>query len=254
MTAEPRLTGVGVGPGDPELLTVKGLKALEGADVVFVPVADTAPEQPGALGAGGYAEGVVGAYLDPDRLRRLPFALGGDPEVRERTWQVAAEQVADAVRNGAHTAFATIGDPNLYSTFSTLSARVRDLVPGVAIDTVPGITALQDLAARSGTVLAEADERLALLPLPAGAARLAEALAAYDTVVTYKGGRHLPEVTRVIAEAGRLDEAVFGARLGLAGEHITRLGDEGDAPEQAHYLSTVIVAPGRRGRGGGETS
>lgn len=250
MSAGPRLTGVGVGPGDPELVTVKGLKALEAADVVFVPVAETAPQQPGALGAGGYAEGVAGVYLDPDRLRRLPFALGGDPEVRERTWQAAAEQVAAAVRDGAHAAFATIGDPNLYSTFSTLSARVRELVPGVVVDTVPGVTALQDLAARSGTVLAEANERVALLPFTTGAARLAEALAAYDTVVSYKGGRYLPEVTEVIADAGRLDEAVFGARLGLAGELITRLGDEGDAPERGHYLSTVIVAPRRRGEEG----
>lgn len=249
----PRLTGVGVGPGDPELLTVKGLRALEAADMVFVPVADMAPEQPGALGAGGYAEGVAGVYLDPDRLRRLPFTLGGDPQVRDRTWQAAAEQVAAAVRDGAHAAFATIGDPNLYSTFSTLSTRVRELVPGVTVDTVPGITALQDLAARSGTVLAEANERVALLPFTTGAERLSEALAAYDTVVTYKGGRYLPEVTRVIAEAERLDEAVFGARLGLAGEHITRLDDDGDMPEQAHYLSTVIVAPRRRGRGEGET-
>lgn len=245
----PRLTGVGVGPGDPELLTVKGLKALEAADVVFVPVAEVTPEQPGALGAGGYAEGVTAAYLDPDRLRRLPFTLGGDRQVRERSWQAAAEEVAAAVADGAHAAFATIGDPNLYSTFSTLSAGVRKLSPGVVVDTIPGVTALQDLAARSGTVLAEANERVALLPFTTGAERLAEALAAYDTVVSYKGGRYLPQVTRVIDEAGRLDDAVFGARLGLAGERITRLGDQGDAPEEAHYLSTVIVAPRRRGEG-----
>jgi precorrin-2/cobalt-factor-2 C20-methyltransferase len=222
--ARGRLTGVGVGPGDPELVTLKALRVLREADAVFVPVS--------AGGEPGYAEQVVRAHVDR-AVRRLEFALGDDPSERESSWAVAARTVASAVEDGAWAAFATIGDPNLYSTFTYLARRLP--VPA-AVDTVPGITALQDLAARAGVVLAEGDQTLALLPFTAGPERLAAALDAFDTVATYKGGRLLPQLRRLLAEAGRLDQAVFGARLGLDGEQVGPVPD-GPAP----YLSTVIA-------------
>lgn len=223
-----RLTGIGVGPGDPDLVTVKGVKALRGADVVFVPVDNQ--------GHPGYAEGVVLAHVDPARVRRVVFALGGDPADREASWQAAAEAVAETLRAGGWAAFATIGDPNLYSTFTYLWRTVTTLVDDVDVDTIPGIMALQDLAARSGTVIAEGNETVALLPFTAGEEKLREALQTVDTVVVYKGGRFLPQVRQVLEDAGRLEGAVFGAKLGLAGEVV------GAPPDtEAPYLSTVIV-------------
>ena len=118
--------------------------------------------------------------------------------------------------------FATIGDPNLYSTFTYVAHTVRALVPGVEVRTVPGITAMQDLAARSGTVLAEGSEPLTLFPYTAGDGRLRGALDSGDTVVVYKGGRHLPDVLDAVRDAGRLDDSVYGEQLGLAGEEIAR--------------------------------
>ena len=94
---------------------------------------------------------------------------------------------------------------------------------------MPGITALQDLASRSGTVLLEGDERLALLPFTAGEESLREALAGFETVVCYKGGSRLGEVLRVAEEGGRLEGAVYGARLGIEGEEVVPAPGDGGA-------------------------
>lgn len=230
-----RLLGVGVGPGDPDLLTIKGRDALLDADVLFVPVSESSPTD-----GPGYAERVVRAHVPhATPITRLPFALNRD--ARQAGWERAAATVADVVAAGATAALATIGDPNVYSTFTHLAAAVRADHPDVEVATVPGITAMQDLAARTGTVLLEHEERLTLLPLTAGRQRLRQALADDGTVVLYKGGRRLPEVRDALAEAGRLGTAVFGARLGLADEDVRDALPEGAAP----YLSTVIV-PARR--------
>jgi len=235
----PVLTGVGVGPGDVELVTVKAVRVLRQADVVVVPVADT--------GEQGRAERIVRAHLDRDVVH-LVFALT-DEAGRDAAWDTAGAEVAAAYAAGAASvAFATIGDPNVYSTFSYLAATVRALVPDVEVRTVPGITAMQALAAASGTVLVEGRESLALMPLTAGLDTLRRALATHDSVVAYKGGRVLPEVLAALRTADRLEGAVYGAALGLADEDI-RPAAELDPAASAPYLSTVII-PGRRsGRG-----
>ena len=237
-----RLIGVGVGPGDPELVTVKAVRVLREADLVLVPVADT--------GERGRAEATVLAHVRHDRLRRVAFALdaGAERASREAAWDSAADTVAAAFGSGAGVvAFATIGDPNVYSTFTYLAATVRERVPSLDVATIPGITAMQDLAARSGTVLCEGNETLALLPLTAGIERFGQALETFDTVVGYKSGRHLPEVLAAVRDAGRLDDAVHGSSLGLPGEDIRPAAAmSGPAP----YLSTLLVPARRTIRGG----
>ncbi|MGH8866420.1 MAG: precorrin-2 C(20)-methyltransferase [Actinomycetes bacterium] len=238
-----RLVGVGVGPGDPELVTLKAVRVLREADVVLVPVMGT--------GEPGRAEATVLAHVEATRTRRVVFALNerDDATRREQAWDAAARSVAEAFEAGVGTvAFATLGDPNVYSTFTYLAETVRGLVPEVVVETVPGVTAMQDLAARSGTVLAEGRESLALLPLTAGLATFENALAHFDSVVAYKGGRQMPDVLRVLREAGRLDGAVYGAALGLDDEDVRPAADLPDAP--APYLSTVVVPARRRARGG----
>jgi precorrin-2/cobalt-factor-2 C20-methyltransferase len=241
-TATRHLVGVGVGPGDPELVTVKAVRVLQEADLVLVPVADS--------GEPGRAETTVRAHIGHDRVQRVEFALdaGAGRDRREEAWDAAADAAAAAFGAGAAmVAFATIGDPNVYSTFTYLAATVRERDPGVTVTTVPGITAMQDLAARSGTVLCEGTETLALLPLTAGVTRFEEALASFDTVVGYKSGRHLPEVLAAVRAAGRIDGAVHGASLGLPGEDIRPAAEvTGPAP----YLSALLVPAKRTGRGG----
>ena len=266
-----KLIGVGVGPGDPELITVKALRILREADAVLRARDGRAGRLLTCPGAGRDDDpGPHRPGPDPP----VPFALsdtGGVTPRRASAWQAAAKEVARAFGDGAATvAFGTIGDPNLYSTFSYLAQTVRDIVRDVLIETVPGITAMQDLAARSataagpvtGTVLAEGDEPLILLPLTAGAGPLRDALNRPGTVVGYKlGAAAAPspaQVRDLLAETGRLDGAIAGARLGLPGQDI-RPAAELAALDAVPYLSTLIV-PARRdgvgsslGRSGGDT-
>ncbi|ACY96896.1 precorrin-2 C(20)-methyltransferase [Thermomonospora curvata] len=237
-----KLIGVGVGPGDPELVTVKAVRILREADLVLVPV--LAPDE------AGRAESVVRAYTD--RAERVVFALndrGGVTPRRAAAWEAAADRVVRAFDEGAAAvAFATIGDPNVYSTFTYLSQTVRHRRPQVAVQTVPGITAMQDLAARSGTVLTEGTESLALVSLTGGTGRLRTALACCDTVVAYKFGAVADQVVAVLEESGRLAGAVCGARLGLPGQDVRPARElTGEVP----YLSTLI-APARRTAKGGK--
>lgn len=237
-----RLVGVGVGPGDPDLVTIKAVRVLQAADLVLLPTMDVAAE--------GRAERTVRALVDHDRLQRLHFALSerGDRARREAAWDAAGSTVVAAFDRGEATvAFATIGDPNVYSTFSYLAATVRRLVPAVEVTTVPGITAMQHLASVAGVPLVEGEETLTLYPLTAGLAGYRDALRRSDTVVAYKGGRHLPDLVDVLRDEGRLDTAVVGADLGLAGERVMAAADVGAAMP---YLSTVLAPPGARKRGG----
>ncbi|MFE1752766.1 precorrin-2 C(20)-methyltransferase [Streptomyces anandii] len=238
-----RLVGVGVGPGDPELVTVKGVGALRAAEVVVVPVMDS--------GERGRAEATVLHYVPAEKVVRVVFALNerSDRARREAAWDAAGERVAALLRAHGSVAFATIGDPNVYSTFTYLAQTVADLVPGTVVETVPGITAMQDLAARSGAVLTEGTEPLTLVPVTAGAAVLKEALNGPGTVVAYKFGRQAREVAEALRDSGRIGDAVWGSALGLPEESIRPAADLDGAP--LPYLSTLI-APARRegGRGG----
>ncbi len=230
------LVGVGVGPGDPEHLTLKALRVLQSADRVFVPQTDG----PAASGEPGRAERVVAPHVDADRIERLTFAMQDDG-ARAGNWDRAGAAIAAVCGQGGTAVFATVGDPNVYSTFTYVAHTVRALVPDLRVESVPGIMALQDLAARSGTVLVEGDERLALVPASAGEDALREAIRDFESVVVYKGGRRLQQVLDAVAEPDRLDAAVYGAELGQEGEEVGAAAGRTRGP----YMSTVLLPPPR---------
>ncbi|MGH9073802.1 MAG: precorrin-2 C(20)-methyltransferase [Acidimicrobiales bacterium] len=243
------LVGVGVGPGDPGLVTRSAVSTLQGADRVTAPT--TSPDSVGR------AEAIVRQILPDLRIDRLPFDMSadGDPggrDARLASHGAAAATLAPWLADGQTVAFVTLGDPNVYSTFPALAREVRRLLPAVPVTTVPGITAFQALAGRSGTVLLDGTESLSLVTALDGVAHLADALADPDrAVVVYKGGRHLPAIAALLAEHGRLDGAVYGELLGLPGEQIGQVAAAADRP--ASYLATVIVPPAGAAPEGGRS-
>ncbi|MGH3940526.1 MAG: precorrin-2 C(20)-methyltransferase [Pseudonocardiaceae bacterium] len=238
----PELIGIGVGPGDPDLLTVAAVREFSRAGRVFVPV--IAPD------VAGRAEAVVRAQLTHDRLERLVFALNhevdGPQQRRYARWDAAAARVVAYLReHGGTAAFATLGDPSVYSTFGYLAATVRELLPGVRIRTIPGITAMQAAASAAGVTLVEGSEPLILLPLSRNLDALDAALAQHGTVVAYKGSRRLAELRERVLAAGALDRAWCAEHLGTPDQRVTPLAET----DAASYLSTVLVLPPRGGRG-----
>jgi precorrin-2/cobalt-factor-2 C20-methyltransferase len=233
------LVGVGVGPGDPSLVTLRAVAALRGADRVFAPVTSDQSV--------GRAEAIAREAVPDVRIERLVFVMAPDASARTDAIDAAAARVCTCLDAGEQVAFITIGDPNVYSTFSAVSSAVQARRPGTPITTVPGIMAFQDLAARSGTVLVDERQTLTLVTGLDGTVGIDAALSdPCQAVVVYKGGRRLAEITDRVRETGR--RAVVGELLGLPGERIGPLGPNTGAPMS--YLSTVIVppAPGEDGQ------
>jgi precorrin-2/cobalt-factor-2 C20-methyltransferase len=237
------LTGIGVGPGDPGLLTLGAVAVLRSADRVVAPSADVAGP--------GRAESIVRAALPDLAVDRLlfdmsPDASGGEA-ARAASHLAAARRLLPWLHDGQHVAFVTLGDPNIYSTFPSLVRALEQLGWTGTVATVPGITAFQALAAETGTVLLDGTESLSLVTALDGVDRVEEALADPErAVVIYKGGRHIGAVAQLLASKGRLSGAVFGERLGLDDERVGRLDEVGDGP--ASYLATVVVPPTGRNR------
>ena len=228
------LIGVGVGPGDPELITVGALRVLHAADRVVAPAV--------ALDAVGRAESIVRQAAPDVRVERLAFEMAPGADARRATAERAADRLVGWLDAGEQIAFITLGDPNVYSTFSAVAGAVTDRRPDVLVRTVPGIMAFQDLAARAGSVLLDDRQTLTLVTALDGAGDTAAAAASTErAIVVYKGGRHVPAIAKALADAGRLDGAVLGELLGLPGERIAPLADVADQP--ASYLATILVPP-----------
>jgi len=230
------LYGIGLGPGDPELITVKGLRLLRQAAVVFLPTRHA--------GAASYAGQIAADYLDAARQEIVPLVYPARRGERaEAQWDANGNAIAARLRGGRLGVFLTEGDPLLYSTFVHALLPLRARHPEITVRVVPGVWSGGAAAAALAEPLADGDERLAVLPATYAAADLSRALREYDTVVLLKPGQRLAALRAAIAAAGAA--AVWVERVGRPEQRIVRDLDTLPAgvPD---YFSLLIVRGGRR--------
>ena len=232
-----RLVGIGVGPGEPDLLTVRAVAALRRADRVLAPTT--------SVDSVGRAEAIVREAVPEVAIERVTFAMSPSRTARDKSINSAATVVAKHLSAGEEVAWVTLGDPLTYSTFSAVAERVRKTRPSTIIEQVPGIMAFQALAARTGTVVADERTRLSIRTGLDGDNLETDLADLTSTLVVYKGGRRLPEIAAQAAKRGRNATAVAGELLGMPGERIGSLTALAASP--ASYLATVIFPATRKG-------
>ena len=233
MTASGTLYGIGVGPGDPDLITLKAVRILQQVPVVYAPVARPGGES--------LAARIAAPHLPPGRtVTPLVFAMRASAAGMAAAWRTAAETIATHLDTGADCAFLTEGDPSLYSTFQHLAATLAVLRPGMPVVTVPGISSVQAVAALAGVPLADAGDRLAILPATYEDAALTQALQDFDTVVLMKVSGALERVLDRLDALGLTGSAVCVVRCGQPGERVVR-DVRSLRGVKLDYFSTMIV-------------
>ncbi|MCD7928099.1 MAG: precorrin-2 C(20)-methyltransferase [Oscillospiraceae bacterium] len=225
------LYGIGVGPGDPELLTVKAVRLLQAADVIAAP--DSGGESRTALN-------IVKGYIVGKPVLLCPTPMTRDRETLGRVWEDNAEQICALLEQGKQVAFITLGDPTVYSTYFYLHRRV--LARGYGVEIVPGVPSFCAAAAKLGVPLCEGDQRL--LVVPASYGDLTDSLDVDANKVLMKAGRQLGTLKETLQQRGELENASLVVNCGLPGEQIWP--SFAQAEGNAGYFSLVLLRQGEQ--------
>ncbi|MGH8548851.1 MAG: precorrin-2 C(20)-methyltransferase [Methylococcales bacterium] len=209
------LYGVGVGPGAPDLITLRALETIRRAPVLALPRGSDY----GASKAFEIVQPTIGEIAGQKRLF-LTFPMSMDPERLKPAWERAFARIGAELDAGRDVAFLTEGDPSLYSTFIYLQNEARRRWPNVRIEVVPGVSSITAVPAVTGVPLADGQERIAILPGAYGLKDLAGILRRFDTVILMKIGPELPRIIAALEAEGLLDRAVYVSRATMREQRI----------------------------------
>lgn len=221
------LYGVGVGPGDPELLTLKAVRMIREAAVIAIPDSGTGEH---------VALDIAAAHVQDQPILRLPLPMTRDQAALHLHRVNAADQICEQLAQGKDVAFLTLGDPTIYATYSYLHRMVEER--GYSVKMIPGVPSFCAAAAALGMPLCEAGQPLHILPASYAGA---DASLELDGVkVLMKSGKKLGELLGTLKEKGMLSRAALAERVGMAEE---RLQHDLTDTTQSGYFSIVIVKP-----------
>jgi precorrin-2/cobalt-factor-2 C20-methyltransferase len=229
------LYGIGIGPGDPDLMTLKGADILSRCRNVFVPKARTAAES--------VALKIAGRHLGPDaEVIELVFPMTQDAAELEERWEESAGRVVETLEGGEDACFLTLGDSLLYSTYIYLLRAVKKRIPDLDAVTVPGITAFSAAAALTNFSIGERKEPVTIVPTADDLGAVERAIETGGTVILMKVGKRLAAILDLLERVGVIEESVFIARVGQEGERVeTDLRKLRGESAEAGYLSIILV-------------
>ncbi|QJB58216.1 precorrin-2 C(20)-methyltransferase [Pseudodesulfovibrio sp. zrk46] len=237
MTQTGILYGIGVGPGDPDLLTLKAVKALGEVDVIFA-AASTKNDYSTA-----YA--IAEPHLKKGvRVEHLGFPMTKDQDELEAAWKKNADIVSKVLNAGENAAFLTLGDPLTYSTYGYLQRTLLKMDPSFHLQAIPGITSFQAAASKIGLIMTESKESLLITSGVADPEELERQLDVADNAVILKAYKNFEDIRATLEKLRLDDKTVLVSRLGMEGESI--LMDIKDAPKTPHYFSLALVKKNKR--------
>ncbi len=231
-----KLIGVGVGPGDPELLTLKAMRALGEADVIAHFAKAGNPSHSRAIVARHLRAGVAELPLDYPVTTELPACSDGYRNAIRDFYDGAAVAIAAHLESGRVVAVICEGDPLFYGSYMHLHAR---LAPRFPTEIVAGITGMSGCWSAAGMPIAQGDDVFTVLPATLPESELVRRLADADAAVVMKVGRHLPKLRRALATAGRLPRAIYVERGTTAAEKMIPLSAKPD--DEAPYFAVVLI-------------
>jgi precorrin-2/cobalt-factor-2 C20-methyltransferase len=224
--------GIGVGPGDPELLTVKAIKAIEQVDVLIAPKTEKKD--------GSVALSVAKPYLkkDVEIVYQVFPMVKGFAENSTDAWEANKQEILELLNAGKNVAFLTIGDPMFYSTYIYVFRLLESA--GVEIKTIPGIPAFAAIGSQLGYPIVEGDDVLSIIPATASPEKVEKAMQAADNVVLMKVYKNFEDVADMLDKNEMAEQAVLVSRAGLDDEKIIYdvLAHKKD---KLNYLSTILT-------------
>lgn len=227
-----KLYGIGVGPGDPGLLTLKAKAALDSAKVIAYPVKEKGEEST--------ALNIIKPVVDLSgkQIIEVVFKMDRDKQKREQCRKKAADELAGYLSEGKDIAMITLGDVSIYSTYTYVNQMVKAM--GYETEIIPGIPSFCSGAALAEVSLAEGNEGLGVISSLKGKDSLNSALDLFDNLVVMKAGSSIESIGEVLSERGLLENALVMSNVGMADEYIGPL----DIKRQYGYFTTLIIKKG----------
>ena len=224
--------GIGVGPGDPELLTMKAIHVMEKVDVLIAPKTEKKD--------GSVALSIARPYLRPDIeiVYQVFPMVKGFAENSIGAWEQNKQEILSLLKAGKNVAFLTLGDPMFYSTYIYIYRLLEH--EAVDIRTIPGIPAFAAIGSQVGQPIVEGDDVLAIIPATASPEKVKRAMKAADNVVLMKVYKNFDEVADSLVEHDMAEQAVLVSRAGLDDERIIR-DLSAHRGEKLNYLSTILT-------------